>query len=624
MNQTLSIFMYLIKGKKMDIKKLTVLLLLLSGIQQVMGAELYVRPDGGSWQQCNGTANKAYSSDVTGNNCAVRHIFELLDPQNKVVRMSGGDTVNIMNNVDGTAAEYTMGSHGDYTRDDCDSAWAYQCSMPSIPSGTALNPTRIRGGNTDSCAVKPMLWGTARAGHIININNAEHIEVSCLTITDKSSCIDATGYPDKSLICDRSTPYDKPFADTGILMRDSKEILLKDLNVQGLSKGIHAGRLNNVTLDNVNIHANSMVGWDGDISYMGGDGSANTGTITFINSSITFNGCGLIYNPGGSNHEEPHACARQDIGGYGDGVGTGATGGDWVFENVKVLHNNSDGIDLLYHTLGGKVTIKNSHIEGNAGNQVKVSGNSEITNNIIIGNCGWNSRQEAELGGNGENCRALGTALSFSYTHSDTQIDVINNTILSEGDCILSGDNRTGVADGTQSLNVINNVFYALVDWHQSNAENSCMYYTEHPFPIRRIHNNIIHKSKAYANPCVNFQSNVPDGAIGSTCTTSSAPYFDHDDHSVASNPQLTDINLGIKYSSYDIETLTNEMNKPFPLSEASPLVDAGYDGSIAGISIPSTDHFGDVRIGKPDIGAIEYKVRPKAPVIINVIKINQ
>ncbi len=604
----------------MYLKKITVFLLMLSAIQQAMAAELFVRPDGGTWLQCNGTVNTAYSNDVIGNNCAVSHIFELLDPQRDDIRMSGGDTVNIMNNADGTEAEYTMGRHGSYISGNCASSWAYECAMPSIPAGTAGNPTKIRGGNTDNCGVKPVLWGTARASHIINIDNTEHVQVSCLTITDKNSCIGASGYPDKSLICDRSAPYDKTFADTGIRMRDSKEILLKNLNVQGLSKGIHAGRLENITLDNVNIHANYSVGWDGDI---GGSGSANTGTIKFIDSSITFNGCGLIYSPGSNNHEEPHACAKQDLGGYGDGLGTAVTGGDWVFENVKVLHNNSDGIDLLYHELGGKITIKNSHIEGNAGNQLKVAGSSEITNNIIIGNCGWNSRQDAELGENGENCRALGNTLSLSYTHTDTKIDVINNTVLSEGDCIISGGNRTGIADGTQTLNIINNVFYALIDWHQSSSENSCMYYTEDPFPINRIHNNLIHKTKGYGDPCNNFQANIPSDGMGSLCTTSSGPYFNHDDHNVPSNPMLTSIDLGIKYSSYDIKTLTEEMNIPLPVSESSPLVDAGFSGNIAGVSIPSTDYFGDTRIGENDIGAVEYKVKPKSPVIINVIKID-
>jgi len=606
----------------MNYTKLTLFILMLLGINQVLATELYVRPDGGTWAQCNGQTNTAYSAEETGKNCAVKHIFELLDPQDSVVRMNGGDTVNIMNNSDGSEAEYAMGSYGDYTSGNCYSAWGYSCYMPPIPSGTEQQPTIIRGGNTTSCDVKPVLWGTGRATYIFNIDNAEHIQVSCLTITDKSSCVGASGYPDEALKCDRSEPYDKPFADTGILMRDSKEILLKDLNIQGLSKGILGGRLENVTLDNVNLHANYSVGWDGDIAYTGGDGSANTGTITFKNSSITFNGCGLVYNPGYSNHEQPHACAKQDIGGYGDGLGTGQTGGDWVFDNVKVLHNNSDGIDLLYHSLGGKITIKNSHIEGNAGNQLKIAGNSEVTNNIIMGNCGWNSRQAAELGANGENCRALGTALSLSYTHTDTQINIINNTVFSEGDCIVSGGNRTGVADGTQTLNVINNVFYALIDWHQSSSENACMYYTDDPFPINRIHNNLIHQTKGYADPCQNFQANVPNGEVASICTTSSGPYFDHDDYSVTSNPMFSNIDLGKRYTKYDIETLTSEINKPLLSSGDSPLINSGFDGHISGITIPSTDYFGDERIGKPDIGAVEYKIKPKPPTILNVTKV--
>lgn len=603
--------------------KITLLLLMLFSIQHAMSADLYVRPDGGTWQQCNGSANVPYSVSISNKACAVKHLFELLDPQNGDVRMNGGDTVNIMNNSDGSAAEYAMGRHGDYTSGNCGASWAYDCAMPSIPGGTLANPTRIRGGDSNVCTTKPTLWGTARAKYILNIDNADYVELSCLTVTDKNSCIGASGYPDNNLICDRSAPYDKDFADTGLLMKDAKEITLKDMDIQGLSKGIHAGRLENVTLNNVNLYANYSVGWDGDINYLaGGNSSSNTGTITFKNSSITFNGCGLIYNPGASNHGHPHACAKQDLGGYGDGVGTGETGGDWIFDNVKVLHNNSDGIDLLYHHLGGTVTVKNSHFEGNAGNQLKVAGNSEIINNIIMGNCAWNSRQESSLGGNGENCRALGTALSLSYTHVDTKINLVNNTVFSEGDCIMSGGNRTGVADGSQTLNVINNVFYAFVDYLSNNYENSCMYYTESPFPINQIHNNLIHKTKGFADPCNNFQDNVPSGEPGSICSTSSGPYYDHDDHSVVSNPQLTEINIGIEYNNYDIETLSAEINKPLPTSENSPLVNTGYNGVIAGVSIPDTDYFGDARIGKPDIGAIEYKVKPKSPVILNIRKV--
>lgn len=586
--------------------------------------ERFVRTDGGTWEQCDGTANVAYSASITNRACAVKHLFELLSPEDSAnsVRISGGDIVNIMNNEDGSPAEYIMGRHGDYTDGGCNTSWSYSCVAAPIPSGTAQQPTIIRGGDSDTCTVKPTLYGVGRAKQILKVDGNEHIEISCLTLTDKSSCISASNFPDKSVVCDRTAPYDKPFADAGIFMRDANDIVLKDMDIKGLSKGVFAGRLNDITLERVNIHANSGVGWDGDINYLDGKGSANTGTILFKDSSITFNGCGLIYDPGSELHDTPHACAHQDYGGYGDGLGTGDTGGDWVFDNVKVMHNNSDGIDLLYHVLGGTVTVKNSHFEGNAGNQMKISGSSRIYNNIVIGSCAWNSRQPDHIGKYGETCRAQGNPLTFSMTHPDTSVAIVNNTIYSEGDCVISSGNRTNTSIDKQKLNVVNNLFYAKTDWWQ-NFENACMYYTEHHFPIKQIHNNIIHKPKGFGDPCNEFASNVPAGEFGSICTTSRGSYYNNDDHSVESNPQFQEVDFGVNYSSHDLKTLAAESNKPQPVSESSPAVDAGYEGSLSLIDVPSVDYFGEPRVGKPDIGAIEYKVKPKAPTILQVRQIN-
>jgi len=607
----------------MNIKQI-LLVMAASITTQSFAAEYFVRTDGGTLDQCDGKTNAAYSASVSNKACAVKHIFELLDPRSGSVNIAGGDVVNILNNEDGSIAEYPMGRHDDYTSGDCGSSWAYNCTMPSIPAGPdPLNPTVIRGGNGVTCDAKPSLWGTGRAKQIFKLDNTENVEISCLTITDHSGCIGATGYPDSSLICNRSAPYDKPFADTGIFMRDSNNIKLTDVDVQGLSKGILAGRVSDVTLTRVNLFANFHAGWDGDIGYLGGDGSSNSGTISFIDSSISFNGCGLIYNPGQPDHQTPHACAKQNLGGYGDGLGTEETGGDWIFDNVAVMHNNSDGIDLLYHHLGGTVTIKNSHIEGNAGNQLKVSGNANIINNLIIGTCAWNSRQDAKLGGNGENCRALGTALSVSYTHEDTQVHVINNTVYSEGDCIMSGGNRTGVSRTNQKLTAVNNIFYAMTDYLQS-FENSCMYYSETPYPITRIHNNLIHKVKGFGDPCNSFHSNVPTGELTSICTTSTGSYYDNDDYSVSSNPKLTDIDLGHQYTAYDPKTLKLEANKPVPLNSLATVVDQGYNGDDLSAYLPDVDIFGDPRDNKPDLGAIEFKVKPKAPVILEVIEVAQ
>jgi hypothetical protein len=600
----------------------------LLAMSQAIAVERYVRSDGGTWEQCDGTANVAYSDSITNKACAVKHLFELLTPEiegNEAIRMNGGDIVNIMNNDDGSPGEYIMGRHGDYVSGGCNINWNYACVAAPIPSGTESEPTIIRGGDSNICLTKPTLYGVGRAQQILNINEAEHIQISCLTITDKSSCIGPAYFPDKSVICDRSAPYDKLFADRGLLIRDSSHITLKDLDIKGLIKGIHAGRLGDVTLERVNIFANSSVGWDGDIAYTGGDGNSNTGTILFKDSSINFNGCGLIYNPGQPNHETPHSCAHQDYGGYGDGVGTGATGGDWIFDNVKVMHNNSDGIDLLYHSLGGKVTVKNSHIEGNAGNQLKISGNSDIINNIIIANCGWSSRQEDGLGKYATNCRAQGNPLALPYTHTDSKVRVINNTVISEGDCMMgAGGSRTGVESAEQSIYVVNNVFYARQDYHQD-WQNSCMNYTTAPYPITQIHNNIIHKVKAFKETCADFQSNIPEGANAGICTTiNGSSYYDNDDYSVASNPHYPEIKMGIRYSAYDVETLELESNRPYALDSQSPIVKAGYSGNVGGMMTPTTDYYGNLRGEKISIGAIEYRAKTKPPFIEKIITAEQ
>ena len=42
-------------------------------------------------------------------------------------------------------------------------------------------------------------------------------------------------------------------------------------------------------------------------------------------------------------------CWAQQTGGYGDGLGTTSTGGQWLIEDSFFHHNTSDGLDLLLH-----------------------------------------------------------------------------------------------------------------------------------------------------------------------------------------------------------------------------------------------------------------------------------
>lgn len=573
---------------------------------QSYAAEYFIHPNGGDLEQCNGLSQQAYSAEVENKACALKHIFELLGPERNTVNINGGDIITILNHDNGEQAEYRMGHHDDYTSGDCSIGWAYDCILPSLPAGTEENPTIVRGEGWDTgCAMPPQLWGSNRAQRIFSLVDTQHVELSCLEITDHSSCVRASGFPDETKRCDRSSPYTKLFADAGIYMEDANNIVITDVMVKGLSVGVHAGRVSDVKLLRTHLYANSGAGWDGDIY---GDDDANSGTIEFIDSAITFSGCGLIYNPGQADHDQPHACARQEVGGYGDGIGTGETGGTWIFDNSQILYNNSDGIDLLYHHLEGKVIVKNSRLEGNAGNQVKVAGNAELINNIIISNCGWNSHQAAELGAEGTNCRAGGAAVSASWTHPNDEIVLLNNTILSEGDCIMTTGDRTDIGQQNQTLYVVNNIFYGLTDYRQE-WENSCLLYKNASFPNTQVHNNLIHQVKGFGSPCDTFASNIPEGnnASAGPCSIADGGYFDDGDYSKPTNPRFLNTEIDIIHTAYDLDTLKQETNKPYPQTSDSPVYNAGYSGIVAGIPVPTHDFLGNRREGVVDIGAVEF-----------------
>ena len=73
--------------------------------------------------------------------------------------------------------------------------------------------------------------------------------------------------------------------------------------------------------------------------------------MVFRDVEIAWNGCTETF-PGNT-----HAgCWGQEEGGYGDGLGVGLTGGNWLFEHVHVHHNTQDGIDL-WHARGDTTVV---------------------------------------------------------------------------------------------------------------------------------------------------------------------------------------------------------------------------------------------------------------------------
>ncbi len=420
----------------------------------------YVRPKGGSRSQCTGQTNADYPGSGANQPCAFNHPFQALSPRGTPL-LKGGDTLII------AGGSYRMGV-GAPGAGGCQTAYPWDCTMPAIPSGTAAGPTRILGeGWSSGCKSAPKLYGVERAYQIFDLRGSSHVKLQCLEITDRSSCVEH--HATSALRCDRgSAPYGD-WSAVGIRAADSSGVLLKHVNIHGMAHtGINAGRLKDWTLEDSRIAGNGWAGWDGDINQ---GSSSNSGQMTFRRVSIDWNGCGESY-PGG----KPVGCWGQSAGGYGDGLGTAATGGDWTFEDCRFRHNTSDGLDLLYHSKGGSIVIKRMRAEGNAGNQVKVTGNATIVNSVLVGNCAYFKGKSFTH--NVDHCRALGNTVELTY-QAGKKVTLINNTIYGDGDVLVDVGVRQGYScDGSETLTAVNNIFVGGTDYHQP-SERPALYYRE-------------------------------------------------------------------------------------------------------------------------------------------------
>jgi hypothetical protein len=519
-----------------------------AGVAQ--GTTWYVRVDGGSAEQCTGLVDAPYPGSGTNQACAWNHPFQALPPGGSP-RIAGGDTLLI------GPGSYKMGL-GAPGAEACSSSYPWECHAAVIPGGPApATPTRILGSSWNSgCTNPPELWGTERAWTLLNLTGSTNVEIGCLELTDHAGCVE---FHSGGIPCERdSYPYGD-WAPRGIYAEDAENIYLHDLNIHGLaSVGIHAGRLTDWTVENVRIAGNGWVGWDGDIA--GDDG--NSGTMLFTNVVVEWNGCGESYPAG-----NPTGCWAQSAGGYGDGFGTGETGGDWVFENCEFSYNTSDGLDLLYvRRAGSSIRIRNTLAEGNAGNQLKTSGPATIENCIAVGNCGYFDNQPFTY--YVDPCRALGNTLSLALGTGDL-VTVANSTITGEGDCLVLASFSETTPDGTEKVLLRNNIFLGHTDYHQS-FENTCLTYAE-----------------SFASDPFDLDVSVIQNVKNDPCPVGT--------NDICANPQLVSTHL----DSFDAHLLSN-----------SPAIDSGVELSairsdVSGVSRP-LDGLAD-GTNRHDIGAYEY-----------------
>lgn len=353
----------------------------------------YVRIDGGDARQCTGRADAAYPGTGTDRACAWKNPGIAL-PSSGQARIVGGDVLLI------AAGTYPIGNDG---------------GMQPIPSGpsTAI-PTRILG----KPGAMPKLLGTGGVHSVLSLDGSSNVEVGNLEITDSSDCIYKHSSP--RVACTSTMQW----ARVGLYARASSNVWLHDLNIHGLAaRGINAGGLTDWTLERIKLNRNGRAGWDGNV---GADGS-NSGRMIIRGIEVAWNGCGERVATG-----EPWACWAQQAGGYGDGFGTTDTGGRWLIEDGYFHHNTSDGLDLRY--MDGaettSVTLRRIHAVANAGNQVKVKGNSLIENSVLVGYCSF--FRDRFFMADKDLCRADGSTLQLVLTGDDTAT-VRHNTIAGEG-----------------------------------------------------------------------------------------------------------------------------------------------------------------------------------------------
>jgi len=440
------------------------------------GTIYYIRPDGGNTQQCNGQADIPYPGSGQDQACAWDHPFRVLPPGGPP-RIAGGDTLII------ASGSYRLGygSPGAESPALCNPDNPWDCQMPPIPAGpNPQHPTLILGeGWSTGCPAPPELWGAERASRLFDLTRTSNAVIACLELTDHATCAD--GHPNDDLSCQRgSFPYGE-WASVGIYAEDAENIWLRDLNIHGLaSAGIHAGRLTDWRIENTRLAGNGWVGWDGDL-WQGSD--SNNGTMAFSHWLVEWNGCVESF-PG----EQPTGCWAQPAGGYGDGVGTGETGGHWIIEDSAFLHNTSDGLDLLYGNHNIRIEIRRSRAEGNAGNQIKTRGVATIENTIVVGNCAFFNGKpftaSGDYNGDGQSesavddCRAFGNALSFDLWRG-SRITVTNASITGQGDCLVIAQcSEGGNCEGSERVIMRNDLFIGQSDFTNP-AEASCLSYSE-------------------------------------------------------------------------------------------------------------------------------------------------
>ncbi len=566
----------------------------------------YIRSDGGTRYdanflqgQCNGQADAPYPGSGVDQACAFNDVRYLWADGSYTLGnifpgwgwvIKGGDTVIIRGGPwrVGASTSSASFSFGGIAGD------PYASGAPSIPSGDALQPTKILGENyADPTAPYTQIFGGFAVGNVFDLGDSQYVDLESLELTDHAQC-SRVGSPDPSG-CSSTYPL-SDYAGNGIVTNTSTaNILLQNLNIHGFTgRGIIGPIGGTLTVNNVRIAYNGAAGWDFDDG--NGTPSINDPTVNATGLTVQWNGCNEEY-PIVDGHPVA-SCYDQNSGGYGDGIGTPNTTLNFTCNHCDFDHNTQDGFDLL-HTSGSQIKIINSISYANMGQQWKLGSMKSVIfeNNLTIGNCNRMSQPIAGAPSTYNTylslfCRAQGDQIAMGVNNAGTYV-FKNNSFATYS--ATSFDVECGDHSGSCSTSTItfeNNLMVGYSNLGYTGASNvgelPALWY----FGPNGTGGYGSSGDSFTVNPFIASNHNIYYNMR--SCPTESS--------STCLDPQL--INEPTGNGSTFTESELDNYN--FHLSANSSAIGAGvYDPAV------TSDYAGNVRLVPPSIGAYEYTSIP-------------
>jgi len=589
----------------------------------------YVRPKGGtpfvnSTQTPNGQCDGLHDTDYPGTGvdqpCAVSNLRDLwadrVSPNHDTWMIGPGDKVIVRQNPAGynLGLDALAGNYGGTYPNSPINCGNPDCFMPSIPSGTAAHHTQILGENYGSChddSAKTKLLVTWASKVGLNVRDSQYVDVACLEVTQVTPCAYSGAFTNH---CPGSSNY-----GLGGITQSAftSFVTFTDLFLHGLAaEAINGATGKGVVYDHLHIRGVPFAGFDMDDGPHNYSNISVAGGLTLTNSLTEFVGC-IEENP--VVHNYPYIeCRDQQLGGYGDGFGTGSMTGNWYFDHDIWRYNYQDGLDLL-HAGAQSIVVTNSQSYGNDGNPFKLGSSQNVVfqNNIAVSNCYrlldlfGDEPASVLTAGTPLLCRANGNVPVELYSFGSTVVQ--DNTFIGYADVLLSSGCDSGSDNCSTNASVLqNNLFFGYGDTHNSDSKA--------PAPLCDAWANdcdgnlaIYPANQGWATRSNNLFTGLrkcPVGLVaGETCNTL--------------QPFLVSTPMGPAGTIISDETVFDAFDANIPVNASpgsgSPLLGAGID--IVGLT---QDLSGVANPEPPNIGAFNVVTgstvtQPPPPVVVPV-----